>query len=196
MLVSQLITYFASNASYQFILDSAASFGLGVPQSIPPSLKPQKQKKTVLVFSAGHPESVKVMVKNHQEYLSRFPGRLDSVAYTLSHRREHLKYRAFCVTNGTDTLPESTPVPSRNLKQTAFVFTGQGAQWWVASGVLELSSWIWADRIRVHMGLQLMADCPSFLANIQSMDRILQGLEHAPSWSMEGKSPLTSLTGS
>lgn len=37
------------------------------------------------------------------------------------------------------------------------------------------------------MGRQLMVDYPSFLTNIQSMDKVLQGLnEDAPSWSIEG----------
>jgi hypothetical protein len=38
------------------------------------------------------------------------------------------------------------------------------------------------------MGRQLMVDYPSFLANVQSMDKVLQTLnEHAPSWSIEGE---------
>ena len=42
-------------------------------------------------------------------------------------------------------------------------------------------------RSRVQMGRQLMVDFPSFLANIQSMDKILQNLlEDAPLWSLEG----------
>ncbi|KAE8135205.1 hypothetical protein BDV38DRAFT_294724 [Aspergillus pseudotamarii] len=67
-------SYGIGGSNVHFILDSAASFGLGVPQPAPPSTKTRKQKKTVLVFSAGHPESAKVMVKRHQEYLSKFPG--------------------------------------------------------------------------------------------------------------------------
>lgn len=39
------------------------------------------------------------------------------------------------------------------------------------------------------MGRQLMIDYPSFLANIQSMDKVLQGLKNdAPSWNIEGQS--------
>lgn len=39
------------------------------------------------------------------------------------------------------------------------------------------------------MGRRLMIDYPSFLANVQSMDKILQGLKSdAPSWSIEGQS--------
>lgn len=70
------------------------------------------------------------MVRNHQEYLSKFPDRLDKVAYNLSERRERLKYRAFCVSKGSEPLSETAPAPCRNLNQIAFVFTGQGAQWY------------------------------------------------------------------
>ncbi|EAW17483.1 putative polyketide synthase, partial [Aspergillus fischeri NRRL 181] len=152
-----------------FILDSAASFGLGVTHSIPPALQEPKQTKTVLVFSAGHPESLKQIVKNHQDYILVHPNRLQHVAYTLAERREHLKHRAFCVTDGKAPLTEPVATTCQSQSQVAFVFTGQGAQW-------------------VHMGKQLMADYPPFMSNIRSMDRILQSLEHAPSWSIEGKS--------
>lgn len=38
------------------------------------------------------------------------------------------------------------------------------------------------------MGRQLMIEYPSFLANIQSMDKILQTLRNdAPLWSLEGQ---------
>lgn len=38
------------------------------------------------------------------------------------------------------------------------------------------------------MGRQLLIDYPEFSANIQSIDKVLQGLhEDAPTWSIEGK---------
>lgn len=37
------------------------------------------------------------------------------------------------------------------------------------------------------MGRDLMLEFPSFLANIRSMDNVLNNLEHAPSWSIEGE---------
>lgn len=38
------------------------------------------------------------------------------------------------------------------------------------------------------MGRQLMVDYPSFMANIQSMDKVLQSLnDDAPTWSIEGE---------
>ena len=36
------------------------------------------------------------------------------------------------------------------------------------------------------MGRELLVDYPSVLANIRSMDKVLQSLPHAPSWSIEG----------
>jgi acyl transferase domain-containing protein len=71
------------------------------------------------------------MVKKHQNYLAKFPDRLRKLAYNLSERRERLKYRAFCVSNGSQLLSETAAAPCRNLNQVAFVFTGQGAQWYV-----------------------------------------------------------------
>jgi hypothetical protein len=50
-----------------------------------------------------------------------------------------------------------------------------------------LSSRVIAKECRVHMGRDLMLEFPSFLDNIRSMDRVLKTLEHAPSWSIEGK---------
>jgi hypothetical protein len=64
------------------------------------------------------------MVKKHQNYLAKFPDRLRKLAY-------NLKYRAFCVSNGSQLLSETAAAPCRNLNQVAFVFTGQGAQWYV-----------------------------------------------------------------
>jgi hypothetical protein len=50
-----------------------------------------------------------------------------------------------------------------------------------------VSSRVIAKECRVHMGRDLMLEFPSFLENIRSMDRVLKTLEHAPSWSIEGK---------
>jgi acyl transferase domain-containing protein len=149
----------------------------------------QSQRKELLIFSAGHPESVKSMVKKYQNYLAKFPDRLRKIAYNLSERRERLKYRAFCLSNGSQLLSETAAAPCRNLNQIAFVFTGQGAQWYVFLYSLfpTLSSRVIAKECRVHMGRDLMLEFPSFLENIRSMDRVLKTLEHAPSWSIEGK---------
>jgi acyl transferase domain-containing protein len=113
----------------QFIIDSAASFNLGVPKGIPPSIEDKTQKPAVLLFSAGSPEALKIMVKRHAQYLLKHPERLSNVAYTLADRRERLKYRAFSVSDGTEELADATAVTCQEIEQAAFVFTGQGAQW-------------------------------------------------------------------
>ncbi|KAL4977326.1 hypothetical protein BDW66DRAFT_150182 [Aspergillus desertorum] len=161
-------SYGIGGSNVHFIIDSAASFNLESPKAIPPAVPEAKQPPSLLLFSAGRPEALKNMVKNHAEYIAKHPERLADVAYTLAERRERLKYRAFSVvTEGTALLDDPPVVTSQGIEQAAFVFTGQGAQW-------------------VQMGRQLMVDYPSFLTDIQSMDQALCGLkENAPSWSIE-----------
>jgi hypothetical protein len=52
---------------------------------------------------------------------------------------------------------------------------------------LMLPSRVIPKECRVHMGRDLVLEFPPFLENIRSMDRVLKTLEHAPSWSIEGK---------
>ncbi|PYI33455.1 hypothetical protein BP00DRAFT_470507 [Aspergillus indologenus CBS 114.80] len=56
----------------EFILDSAASFGLGASMSIPLPMNVQTRKRRLLVFSAGLPEAVKAMTRISGDYLSKF----------------------------------------------------------------------------------------------------------------------------
>ena len=69
------------------------------------------------------------MVQRYAQYLLKYPEKLDDAAYTLAERREHLKYRDFCVTDGAESLAEPVPVTCQTMTGVAFVFTGQGAQW-------------------------------------------------------------------
>jgi len=131
-----------------------------------------KQIKHLLLFSANHPESLKKTVENHEMYLEQHPNRLKDLAYTLAQRREHLKIRSFCITDGSAPFKVSSQTKSQVSVRTAFVFTGQGAQW-------------------CSMGRDLMSDCPTFLASIREMDAALQNLAHAPSWSLEGMIAIT-----
>lgn len=147
-------------------MDSAASFGLSAPKEIPrrPSHQPRKH---LLLFSASHAEALAKLVENYENYLEKHPDDLESMAYTLAERREHLKLRSFCVTDGSAPFGVAAHAGVRGAGQVVFVFTGQGAQW-------------------VHMGRELMWDFPSFMDSIRSMDEILQFIEHAPSWTIEG----------
>jgi acyl transferase domain-containing protein len=102
---------------------------LGVSKAIPRAIQEPKKKPTVLLFSAARPEAAKKMAETHQVYLSKYPERLSDVAYTLAERRERLKYRAFCITDGAEQLTESNAAACQDIEQACFVFTGQGAQW-------------------------------------------------------------------
>lgn len=111
------------------MIDSAAS--LGLQESRHKTDQEQvKRRSNLLVFSANHPESLKRVAQNIQEYLKRYPERLDDLAYTLSQRREHLKLRSYCVAKNDSTSFEvSSQTKYQAPRQAAFVFTGQGAQW-------------------------------------------------------------------
>jgi acyl transferase domain-containing protein len=147
-------------------LDSAASFGLSAPKGIPRCISYQPRKH-LLLFSANHAEALAKIAENYENYLEKHPDDLESMAYTLAERREHLKLRSFCVTDGFAPFEVAAHARVQAASQVAFVFTGQGAQW-------------------AHMGRELMRDFPSFMDSIRSMDEVLQSVEHAPSWTIEG----------
>ncbi|KAI0123372.1 putative polyketide synthase [Xylariales sp. AK1849] len=155
-------------SNVHFILESAASFGLGTSKSIPRGLPSSpRRKKNLLVFSASNSTSLMRVAEDHEKYLQfHRDGVLEDMSYTLISRREHLKLRSFCVTDGSSPFKVVPPMKSSaGPGEVGFVFTGQGAQW-------------------VHMGRELMREYPSFRDCIQAMDRDLQSLKHAPSWNM------------
>lgn len=102
---------------------------MSLPKAIPPAIQEPKQTPTLLLFSAARPEALKEMVIRHGEYISEFPEKLSDVAYTLTERREHMKYRAFSIAEGAQPLDGPVAVASQDIEKAAFVFTGQGAQW-------------------------------------------------------------------
>ncbi|KAM7184617.1 polyketide synthase [Naviculisporaceae sp. PSN 640] len=174
-------SYGIGGSNAHFVIDSAASFGLGLPRSIPralltyeltPLTLPRK-RPSLLVFSAGHPKSLRTMAQQNHEYLTQHSEQgLEDVAYTLAERRERFKYRGFSVISGASSIEKGAvdvaPVTSQGLEKVAFVFTGQGAQW-------------------ANMGRDLMIDYPSFLGTIRDLDDVLHSLDpaFAPSWSIE-----------
>lgn len=102
----------------------------------------------------------------HQRYLGQHPDRLNSMAYTLAHRREHLKLRGFSVAESSSPLQLTSNIKVVEQRaKVAFIFTGQGAQW-------------------LHMGADLIRSYPLFSNMIDTMDQILKSLEHAPTWSL------------
>ena len=146
-------------------MDSARSFGLPDARSHQGGSK--QARKNLLLFSANHPESLKDIAKGCQTYLEKSPDQLESLAYTLSERREHLKLRGFGITNGSSPfqLISHTKDQRQGSGKVAFIFTGQGAQW-------------------VHMGRELIREYPTFRESINTMDQVLQSLEHAPAWNI------------
>ncbi|KAI8309179.1 Highly reducing polyketide synthase FUM1 [Colletotrichum sp. SAR11_59] len=165
------------------ILESAASVtrptavrGPGNVDTPPPSPPLRREPATLLLFSAGHEESLKAMVKDYKTFLNMQPSRLEGIAHTLTHRRSHLGYRTFTVvTDECDSLVfNPPPLPSfRSNTQNAgiaFVFTGQGAQW-------------------ARMGSHLLKTSREFLQDIREMDAALKSLpkDHRPSWDIRGE---------
>ncbi|KAI9929850.1 hypothetical protein ASPWEDRAFT_100309 [Aspergillus wentii DTO 134E9] len=142
------------------ILDSAASFCPPTPQQNElPEGKPH-----LLVLSAKSAASLESNIEGLKGYLENKPA-LNDLSYTLATRREHLPHRAFTTVDADGSL--SPFVTSRTSPSSiAFVFTGQGAQW-------------------PGMGRELILKVPEFKQDIESMDRVLQGLENPPSWTIE-----------
>ncbi|KAM4066282.1 polyketide synthase dehydratase [Hirsutella rhossiliensis] len=124
-------TFGIGGSNAHFIIDSARSFGISSPSfmKIVDQLRVTAGKKHLLLFSANSAYSLKAVCEGHQRYLDRFPSQLESLVYTLSEHREHLKLRAFGITDGS--VPFSVSNQTQQAKRPgkiAFVFTGQGAQ--------------------------------------------------------------------
>ncbi|KAI8168048.1 Polyketide synthase [Colletotrichum sp. SAR 10_70] len=165
------------------ILESAASVtrptavrGPGNVDTPPPSPPLRREPATLLLFSAGHEESLKAMVKDYKTFLNMQPSRLEGLAHTLTHRRSHLGYRTFTVVSDEceNLVFNPPPLPTfRSNTQNAgiaFVFTGQGAQW-------------------ARMGSHLLKTSREFLQDIREMDAALKSLpkDHRPSWDIRGE---------
>lgn len=93
---------------------------------------------------------------------------LNDVAYTLGSRRERLKHRNFAVAStNVDSEFMEQAVEASGVPEVIPVFTGQGAQW-------------------AGMARELLESCEDFKNDIQLMDKILQSVDPAPSWSIAG----------
>jgi acyl transferase domain-containing protein len=105
------------------ILDSADSFKLTPPAKRDITLP------RLLVFSANAADSLRRMITNYQEYAEKNPERVNDLAFTLGHRREHLPHRAFAVASPLGSLNISPLSKAGNKPNIIMVSTGQGAQW-------------------------------------------------------------------
>ncbi|KAK4185845.1 hypothetical protein QBC35DRAFT_502794 [Podospora australis] len=128
---------------------------------------PLNSKGLLLLSAASRPALLK-MASNYSEYLQSHPDNLDSLTYTLAMQRERLKHAGYLITDGTadSEIITPTPAPNSSCKQTAFIFTGQGAQW-------------------VGMGREMMLENSTFAASIRTMDAALRSLPHPPTWTLE-----------
>ncbi|KAF9772857.1 hypothetical protein IL306_009400 [Fusarium sp. DS 682] len=158
------------------ILDSARSYDIK-PAPMRSTTSPQ-----LLVYSANGADSLRTMITNYEGYIEKNPERVNDLAYTLGHKREHLPHRAFSVARplgGITTSPVSKAGQQPNI---VMVFTGQGAQW-----------------PRMARGLIRSSQFPVFQQTIRELDSYLQSLDEAPEWSIEKelqKSAKTSRLGS
>ncbi|KAH8432882.1 uncharacterized protein LDX57_010515 [Aspergillus melleus] len=146
------------------IVDSAASVMSSMSVE---SLKFSSNVPRLLPLSASSPQSLDERTKGIQGYLLRHPEAVSDLAYTLSGKREHLRHRAFAVTDGQVPPQNSTFTKVDNTKTgqklVTFAFPGQGAQW-------------------AGMGTELLDSFVSFRKDMKHMDQVLQSLPNAPAW--------------
>lgn len=131
---------------------------------------PDYPSDRLLLFSASHPDSLDRQVQLHKAFLERQPTQVDNLAYTLAFHRERLGYRSYVVADShggfeMGQVPKST---SRVKRRLVFVYTGQGAHW-------------------AGMGRSLITSNQAFRSSIQRLDKFLQSLPEAPSWTLEGE---------
>jgi acyl transferase domain-containing protein len=107
------------------------------------------------------------MISLYRQYYKDKPQNMRDLAYTLAHRREHLRYRSFFVISSF-SLGETSPLTEKSkVPNIVLVFSGQGAQW-------------------LGMAASLMKNDPSFREDIAAMDKMLQNLKYKPEWHIEG----------
>ncbi len=146
------------------------------------TLTPAREHWPYLVpLSARSPKALKALAKAYAQHLGQWDGKaspsLEDLCFTLSARRSHFDHRLAVVARTREELvekllgfAESDTEPALQMghasskvhPQLAFVFSGQGTQWW-------------------GMGRQLFEQEPLFRTVIEECDEILKGL--AP-WSL------------
>lgn len=107
-------------------------------------------------------KNLSIFLEQHPEVFQK--QLLRNLAYTLGHRRSQLSWRVALVASSATELvevvnsPDSKPVrASQQAPKIAFVYTGQGAQWFA-------------------MGRELMTAYPVFARTIEATDRCLKSL--------------------
>ena len=152
-----------SGANAHAIIDSAASYGYARQIT---AVEQSDSRPRLLLFSANNNESLRKNAVQLQEYAEKNSSSLESLAYTLAMRREHLPSRAFCVTDGLSSAELVTADKSKKAPSITFAFTGQGAQW-------------------PAMGKELIDDFSTFRDSIRALESTLAKLPTPPTWSLE-----------
>ena len=131
----------------------------------------------LFVWSANEQSGIGRQTRLYAEYFSESANKygeeiLERLAYTLSCRRTVLPWKTFSVASSTDELRKALeqglpkPVRTSAAPKLAFIFTGQGAQWYA-------------------MGRELLCN-EIFSSSIQEADMYLKSL--GCSWSLVGRS--------
>ncbi|KAJ6172463.1 fatty acid synthase S-acetyltransferase [Penicillium chermesinum] len=131
-----------------------------------------EKSPSLLVLSAFNPESLKQKRLLLADHCKDRKVTTRDLAYTLGERRDHSKYRGFCIVSDEILVD----VPELQMGQTSntrpgplvFVLNGQGSQW--------------------HgMGRDLVYKFSVFREVIKQLDSVLQALSNPPSWKLEDK---------
>ncbi|ORY58750.1 uncharacterized protein BCR38DRAFT_413069 [Pseudomassariella vexata] len=121
--------------------------------------------------SASSQSSLKKMTEEYAQYVEVAKPQLQDIAYTLLSRRSTLKNTLFVTAATHEELAMelrrddwmASIQPDRVVKNVAFIFTGQGAQW-------------------PSMGKQLIECSPLFRSVVLQCSAALKALPDAPSW--------------
>ncbi|KIX01227.1 uncharacterized protein Z518_08952 [Rhinocladiella mackenziei CBS 650.93] len=153
-----------TGANAHAVIESASSYD-DVTEGLANNRGRESKTSELLLISATNGRSLKERCSQIQDYIGQHPQQISDLAYTLSCRRDHLSHRAYCITNGQDSVEFVTADRSKQIPKLTFVFTGQGAQW-------------------PSMGKELIERFPSFREDIIRLGNALTKLQYPPSWSL------------
>ncbi|SPN98494.1 related to polyketide synthase [Cephalotrichum gorgonifer] len=127
----------------------------------------QVPRPELLLLSANTSGSLTTSIDRYRDFFQGNPSLSPSnVAYTLAFHRDKLPHRAFALVQGGELIEASAPAKAPGAAPDVFlIFSGQGAQW-------------------AGMGSDLIQADELFRRDIESMDAVLQRVEHPPAWSL------------
>lgn len=160
-----------------------------------------KRQHFLLPFSAHDPDTLKANIRKLAEGSRKYD--LLDLSFTLSGRRSLLAKRAFAIVKQSSLdidLEEDSIIfgDAKDILQprTAFVFTGMVQ----ARFYIKQNNHAYKNHLNQGQGAQwptmgstLMDEFPSFMKTIRLLDSVLERLEDAPLWTLEGQQPTTPL---